>query len=117
MSANVVKAQFFYGKAPADGSKPYEYINADPVTGERRRNFEVEPYEVDVENVRGKEDNYSLDTAGFAFVKARAEHKGFNNDEEIEREYYPESVELLKKLTGASRVVLFDHSRELISYS
>ena len=30
--------------------------------------------------------------------------------EEIEREYYPESIALVKELTGASRVVLFDHS-------
>ncbi|KAJ7745821.1 hypothetical protein DFH07DRAFT_869641 [Mycena maculata] len=33
-------------------------------------------------------------------------------DEEIQSEYHPESEELIKWITGASRVVLFDHSAE-----
>ena len=37
-------------------------------------------------------------------------HTSFENDEEVEREYYPEPIELVKELTGASRVVPFDHS-------
>lgn len=110
MSTDTVKAQLFYSVPPTDGSKPYQYINADPATGQRQRNYSFEPYDVEIENIRGKEDRVSLDTTGFAFVKAPAQHKSFANDEEVERDYYPESVELLKKLTGASRVVLFDHS-------
>jgi hypothetical protein len=39
-----------------------------------------------------------------------AAHKAFTNDADIEKEYYPESIELIKRVTGASRVVLFDHS-------
>ena len=35
---------------------------------------------------------------------------GVTDDAEIEKEYYPESEELIKKVTGASRVVFFDHS-------
>jgi len=107
--ANTVKAPLVYFVAPADGSKAYQYINADPTTGQRVRNFTQEPQEVGIENVRGKEDSLALDTAGFQFFKAPAKHSAFSSDAEIEAEYYPESVELLKKLTGASRVVLFDH--------
>ncbi|KAF9552780.1 hypothetical protein CPC08DRAFT_822679 [Agrocybe pediades] len=82
----------------------------DPVTGERKTNCERENKQLVVENIRGKEDSVTLDTAGFQFIHAPVTHKTFTNDEEIQREYYPESAELIKKLTGASRVEIFDYT-------
>ena len=108
--ADIVKASLTYSVPPVDGSKAYININTDSVTGVRGKNFTEQSYEVQIENIRGKEDTVSLDTTGFQFVHAPAQHKKFDNDEEVEREYYPESIELIKKITGASRVVLFDHS-------
>ncbi|KAH9024074.1 hypothetical protein EDB85DRAFT_2150768 [Lactarius pseudohatsudake] len=64
---------------------------------------------VKVENLRGR-DEAALDKNGFQFFHHPAKHTSFANDEEILREYYPESIELIKQLTGASRVVLFDHT-------
>jgi len=104
--ANTIKTQLNYFVAPADGSKAYHSVYTDPPD----KNYTHEPYEVEIENVRGKEDSVSLDTTGFQFFKAPAKHTAFSSDAEIEAEYYPESIELLKKLTGASRVVLFDHT-------
>ena len=111
MTVNTVRASLVYAVPPADGSKPYHRIDADPVTGERERNYTQETFAVDIENLRGNEDSVGLDSAGFQFFKAPAKHTSFTSDKEIEAEYYPESIELLKKLTGASRVVLFDHSK------
>lgn len=109
--ADIVQAQISYALPPADGSKPYSVAYAiDPETKERKRNYSTQTHQVEMENVRGKEDSYTLDTAGFQFVKAEPKHKSFTNDEDIAREYYPESIELIKKITGASRVVVFDHS-------
>ncbi|KAI5116698.1 hypothetical protein M0805_000023 [Coniferiporia weirii] len=109
--ADTVKTSLFYFVPPADGSKAYQYISAaDVPAGVLQRNFTKESYEAEIENIRGKEDTFTLDTSGFRFARAEAKHKSFANDEEVEREYYPESIELLKKLTGASRVVLFDHT-------
>ena len=105
-------ADVFYALAPEGGVRAYQRINVDPSTGESVRNFELEAKSVVIENVRGKEDSVSLDTAGFQFYKHTSTHKTFDNDEEIYREYYPESIELIKKLTGASRVELFDHSKQ-----
>ena len=107
---DVVRAelQFFVPQNPNE--KPYVYTHPNPSTGERRKNFSLAPQNVEIENIRGKEDSVSLDTTGFSYVRAEAKHKSFLNDEEIKNEYYPESIELLKKLTGASRVVIFDHS-------
>lgn len=107
---DTVTTDLLYATRTVDGSKPYQYINVDPTTGVRKRNFEQKAFPMEIENLRGKEDTVSLDTAGFAFFHEPAQHKRFANDDEVEKEYYPESIELLKKLTGASRVVLFDHS-------
>ncbi|KAI5114891.1 hypothetical protein M0805_005001, partial [Coniferiporia weirii] len=108
--ADTVKTDLVYSLPPADGSKPYQTVNSDPKTGQRQRNYDLKKFETEVENIRGREDSYTLDTAGFQFARNEAKHRSFANDEEVEREYYPESIELLKKLTGASRVVLFDHT-------
>jgi hypothetical protein len=98
-----------YFTPPADGSKAWSNINVDPITGERASNWEYKTHTVKVENLRGRNDA-TLDKNGFQFFHHPAKHTSFENDEEIERDYYPESIELLKQLTGASRVVLFDHT-------
>ncbi|KAH8981981.1 hypothetical protein EDB92DRAFT_1952743 [Lactarius akahatsu] len=100
-----------YFTAPTDGSKAWSNINADPTTGERASNWEYTAHAVKIENLRlrGRAE-VTLDKNGFQFFHHPAKHTSFANDEEILREYYPESIELLKQLTGASRVVLFDHT-------
>jgi hypothetical protein len=105
-----VPATLSYFTPPVDGSKPYTYINVDTETGERKRNWVEKKHTVEIENVRGQEADYTLDTAGFQYFRRAAKHTTFENDEAVEREYYPESIELIKELTGSSRVVLFDHS-------
>ncbi|KAF4618688.1 hypothetical protein D9613_009931 [Agrocybe pediades] len=96
---------------PADPTlKLYLHVNADAATGEAPHNYTREDRHITIENVRGKEDSVTLDTAGFQFFHAPSQYKTFANDEEIKKVYYPESIELIKKLTGASRVELFDHT-------
>ena len=110
-SADTISTTLRYFVPPEDGSKPWAsvtYIN--PTTGERNRNYDFKDYTVKIENVRGKEDTVSLDTTGFQFIHAPTKHKSFTDTAEIEKEYYPESIEIIKKATGASRVVIFDHS-------
>ncbi|KAF8584676.1 hypothetical protein K439DRAFT_1633390 [Ramaria rubella] len=108
--ADTVPATLLYFSPPADGAHPYLIVNADPITGKQESNFTQEAHTVDIENIRGKEGKYSLDTSGFKFFREPAKHTRFLDDEEIKREYYPESEELLKRMTGASRVILFDHT-------
>ncbi|KAF7368924.1 hypothetical protein MVEN_00218600 [Mycena venus] len=94
---------------PPDGSRAYQTVNANLQTGHRDRNFTLETHQVEIENRRGDEST-TLDKAGFQLCKYPAKHTTFPNDAEIEKEYYPESAEIIKKITGASRVVLFDHT-------
>jgi hypothetical protein len=99
-----------YYLPPTDGSRPYHNINADSATGEHRRNWVEDCCVVDIENVRGLEDQYKLDNAGFQFGREASKHTSFLDDKYIEAEYYPECVKLIKKITGASGVVIFDHT-------
>jgi hypothetical protein len=113
MSTPTVQAILNYFTEPVDGSKPYGYINApDPASGQKQRNWEYNEKTVEIENLRGNESSVSLDTSGFQFGTHPAKHTAFTDDKLIEEEYYPESIELIKSVTGASRVVLFDHSKQ-----
>lgn len=109
MSSSTVVANLNYFSPPANGDKPYVSINADS-TGVRPQNWVREPHDIEIENVRGKEGEFSLDTSGFQYFRHPQKYTSFSNDEEIAREYYPESIELVKKLTGASRIQPFDHT-------
>jgi hypothetical protein len=99
-----------YFLAPPDGSRPYTSINADSATGKPIRNWIEDQHDMKVEDVRGKAELYKLDNAGFQYGREAAKHTSFLNDDEIEREYYPESIDLIKRVTGATSVVIFDHS-------
>ncbi|KAF2451271.1 hypothetical protein P171DRAFT_347138 [Karstenula rhodostoma CBS 690.94] len=82
----------------ADGTSPETY---DRVS---------EPHNVTVRDVRGKEDQFTLDKNGFQFYKHVSREKDFLDDEKIKAEYYPETEQLLKDATGATRIHIFDHT-------
>ena len=108
--AATVSATLNYAIPPADGvrAKTTQFVN--PATGKPEMNFEYKAYQVQIENVRGKEDTVSLDTTGFQFYNRPSKLKSLTNEEEIRSIYYPETENIIKELTGASKVVLFDHS-------
>ncbi|KAG1847352.1 hypothetical protein DFJ58DRAFT_747055 [Suillus subalutaceus] len=97
-----------YFTCPLDASRLYEIVNADRAAG--TRNYTLEPHDMRIEDVRGKEDLHRLDTSGFQFGREAAKHTSFLNDDEIEREYYPEGIDLIKRYTGAAKIVIFDHT-------
>lgn len=53
--SNRVRSILEYYTPPADGSKAYTYINVDPVTKERQKNWMEDRVEKEIEDVRGKE--------------------------------------------------------------
>ncbi|KAK0191638.1 hypothetical protein F5146DRAFT_1049700 [Armillaria mellea] len=71
--------------------------------GENDKNYSLEPKTVTIENFRTKlgSESITLDTAGFQL---------FSNYPTQSKGYYNESIALLKEITGASRVVIFDHT-------
>jgi hypothetical protein len=88
-----VNATFNYYKDSADGSPPAPNYANKPSTYVRER---LERQKV-VHDIRGREDQYTLDTTGFQIVKHESAENDFVDDEQIKRVYYPETEELLKK--------------------
>ena len=108
--SSFTKAKLSFSVHPPNGERAYIYTDRDPKTGQQKKNYEAEEKEVVIENLHGREASATLDTAAFQLFHRPVKHTSFATDEEIYQEYYPECIELLKELTGAFRVVLFDHS-------
>jgi hypothetical protein len=64
---------------------------------------------VAVRNGRKQRSKFSLDTNGFVLTEHETAVKDFYDSDEVKSVYYPEVERLLKGLTGAERVVVFDH--------
>ncbi len=82
----------------------------DPPPGVPRTTGLHEPHIVPIRNARPIAAAISLDQHGFGFVVHRTKVKDFYDEDEVRRVYYPEAERLLKDVTGASRVFIFDHT-------
>jgi hypothetical protein len=89
--------------------KPYTYID-EPPPGRARTNLNFEPHELMIRDLRPIAMELSLDREGFAFVRHGSAVRDFHNEDELESVYYPEAERLLAEVTGAERVVVFDHT-------
>ncbi len=76
----------------------------------RRVSGEHEVRQVIIRNGRPLADEFDLEVTGFEFVKHETQVRDFFDAEELKRVYYPEIEALVKKVSCASRVVVFDHT-------
>jgi hypothetical protein len=74
----------------------------------RRSSGAEEFHSVEIANARGK--SFSLDENGFTFVQHHSAVRDFFDLDELKRVYYPEVSQLIKKLSAARRVHVFDHT-------
>lgn len=94
--------------APMSG-RPRTYTY-DPPAGVPRTTFVDEPHRVSIHDARPLAHEVSLDGEGFALLDHRSAVRDFYDEDEIKRVYYPESEVFLKHVTGADRVLIFDHT-------
>ena len=91
------------------GTPPVRYIDWPEMAGK-----EIPPtyreHEVAIRNGRPLRDTFRLDTHGFVFADHRTKVKDFTDEAKRKRVYDPEVAELIKKHSGASEVVVFDHT-------
>ena len=76
----------------------------------RRKSGTHELKQMVVRNGRLVTDQLSLDEQGFVFVEHKTKVSDFFDPEQLESVYYPEVEQLIKSASGASRVVIFDHT-------
>ena len=76
----------------------------------RRKTGPMELKPMSIQNGRPLASQFSLDRNGFVFVEHRTAVKDFFDKTQLEREYYPEVEQLIKQVSGAARVVVFDYT-------
>lgn len=89
--------------------KPFSYTY-EPPAGQPWRNTSYEPQTVAVHDARLLVEEPQLETAGFTLVDAPSAVRDFYDERQVKDTYYAEVEALVKKLTGASEVVVFDHT-------
>jgi hypothetical protein len=102
-----VEAELNYLVPMAERPRYYAF---DPPAGTPRSNSTHEAHRVAIRDVRPIASSVALDSVGFGVVEHRSAVRDFQDEDAIRRVYYPEAERLLKDVTGADRVFIFDHT-------
>jgi hypothetical protein len=89
--------------------KPYSSTYGPPA-GVAATNIAYEPHVVRIENARRIAETLSLDVHGVAVARHRSAVRDFWDEAQTLALGHPETAQLVKDVTGASRVVVFDHT-------
>lgn len=101
-----------YIQLPADNAIPFNYVDSPP-EGQPQRNFTYKYEDVLVQDIRGRESDFTLDHDAFQVLQniPPSKEPDFIDDESIKEKYYPEVEKLLlDSIPGSNRVYLFDHT-------
>ncbi len=90
-------------------NKPYTYTY-DPPEGVAKTNIINDPHKMPIFDMRPIADGLDLDVQGFALVQAPTAVADFYDRDEVRRAYDAEAEDIVKRATGACRVVVFDHT-------
>lgn len=93
-----------------NGQRPVNYAFPPP-DGKPLRSGVPLPTAVRIENARALPEPAQLDREGFQLVSFAPELEDFSDDAAIAARYYPEVEALLRRELGASKVVIFDHTK------
>lgn len=77
---------------------------------QRRRSGNFEERLMRVRDGRPLKGSFALDTQGFEFVDHPTAVTDFFDPEQLKNVYYPEAIALIQRVTGAARVIVFDHT-------
>jgi len=91
------------------GEKPFT-ATGEPGSLDVRTGGGQDPRPVVIRNGRLHTEDFTLDRSGFRFVRHDTKVADFFDEAWIRATYYPEMEALVKAQSGASRVVVFDHT-------
>lgn len=82
----------------------------DPPPRVPRSNTVHETHRMPIYDARRIASTVSLDGEGFDILLHNSAVRNFYDEDEVRNVYYPEAEKLIAEATGASRVVIFDHT-------
>jgi hypothetical protein len=91
------------------GTPPVMYVDWPEMT-DKANPPQYRMADMTIRDGRPLRDTFKLDTHGFAFVTHETKMKDFADTEELKRIYDPEVQALIKQQSGASEVLVFDHT-------
>jgi hypothetical protein len=89
--------------------KPVTY-NPPPGTGMPRREGNYQNFVVRIHNARPYAGELSLDRQAFMLTNHDTQVRDFYDEQELKSVYFKEVEDLVKRETGAAKVVVFDHT-------
>jgi len=92
------------------GQKPASYGGVSAAEAAQKRKGKYQEYKMTVYDARAIADRLSLDCQGFIFVEHETKVEDFYDEAEVRSVYYAETQELVKRYSGAKRVLVFDHT-------
>jgi len=91
------------------GDTPFTYTGG-PGSTEVRTGGTTDPRRVTIHNGRLAADRFALERDGFCFVRHDTKIADFFDEAAVRSTYYAEMEALVKRESGARRVVVFDHT-------
>jgi len=76
-------------------------------TDRERSYWPAEEHRVRIESMRPHVDELALERNGFMLVREPTKVRDFHDAGEVQRVYYPEVIDLVKRLNGATKVIAF----------
>src|SRR5271156_2382579 len=89
--------------------RPRRYL-CTPPPGTAEISWRSEPRPVNIYNARALSSQPSLDKEGFVLLSSHSAMQDFYDEHEMRAVYYPEVERLVKDLTGAAAVTIFDYN-------
>jgi hypothetical protein len=111
-----VNTNLIYSKAlPSNSASEKWFININASSdGKREQNYEDETIGTTIHDIRGHESDTHIDVTGFQALHSPSTVDADlilnGTEEQVKEAYYGEVEQLLKRVTGANRVVFFDHT-------
>jgi hypothetical protein len=104
---DTVQGEVVYLARMAERPHTYTY---EPPAGQPRSNIVTEAHRVPIHDMRRLPVPPALDREGFALLHAPTAVADLYDEAALKATYYPEAERLVAAATGASRVVVFDHT-------
>ena len=89
---------------------PESYGGISQSEADQKRKGKYAEYSMPIYNGRAVAHGLSLEREGFILVDHNTQVKNFYDEAEVRSIYYKETEELVKRITGANRVLVFDHT-------